>query len=532
MQGSTLSPETKNRLSAALDRISFGIARRLEIDLRALAAFRIALGLLVIGDLIKLSFDLTDFYTDYGVLPRTALYSDYSDPCTIHAITGEPWGIALIFVGTAVVALALIVGYRTRIATFVSWLLLLSLHARNPMILNGGDILFRMLLFWGIFLPLGERWSLDARRIDRDRTTVANAATMALLLQMILLYVTNAMHKSNGEMWMNGEAVVYIFSLEQFTVRLGPHLAGHYTLLRAFTYAWISLVILSPLLLLLTGYARALFATLFVGMHLGMMATMRLGPFPLIVVAGFIPFYQTAIWDLLSARASDLGLTDTLDGLWERLQTAWPDLPGPAAVALAAPAPAILDGDGPDLSEICERSRVVFTTILPYIFIVLVVLSNAQSVGYGAVPDRAEPVMDATGTEQSWRMFAPEPLQNDGWFVVPGELEDGTRADILQEEEELRWNGANRIDQMYPSHRWRKYLSNVRGASNENHRSYVANYLCESWNRNHDTKVESLTIWYVSQPSQPYENSEPTHEIHLQDYDCSGDLVQPTDQES
>ena len=61
-------------------------------------------------------------------------------------------------------AVALLVGYRTRLATIGSWILLASIHVRLPVVINAGDTLLRVLLFWSIFLPLGAMWSVDARR--------------------------------------------------------------------------------------------------------------------------------------------------------------------------------------------------------------------------------------------------------------------------------------------------------------------------------------------------------------------------------
>ena len=36
-----------------------------------------------------------------------------------------------------------------------------SLHARNPVIQHRGDELFRLLLMWTMFLPVGQRFSVD-----------------------------------------------------------------------------------------------------------------------------------------------------------------------------------------------------------------------------------------------------------------------------------------------------------------------------------------------------------------------------------
>ena len=133
------------------------------IDLRTLALYRVCLALIIIMDLVARARDLTAHYSDEGVLPRAALLGDIGQWApSLHLISGSPKIQALLFMLAGVVALALLVGYRTRAATILSWLLLLSLQARNPAIMQGGDMLLYLLLFWGIFLPLDARFSVDA----------------------------------------------------------------------------------------------------------------------------------------------------------------------------------------------------------------------------------------------------------------------------------------------------------------------------------------------------------------------------------
>src|SRR3954452_22414312 len=153
-----------------------------SLDLRSLAVLRIGLALLVLGDLAARATDLRAHYTDFGILPRAAL-SPFG-PASIHALSDSPWFLGTLFLIAALFALALLVGFQTRIACFVSWFLLLSLHGRNPIILQGGDILFRVLFFWSLFLPLGARFSLDALRsgppAERGQR-VCSAASAALI---------------------------------------------------------------------------------------------------------------------------------------------------------------------------------------------------------------------------------------------------------------------------------------------------------------------------------------------------------------
>ncbi|WP_238392182.1 HTTM domain-containing protein [Halorussus amylolyticus] len=282
------------------ERSRSAVARRLGIDARALAAFRVTLGLLLFVDLLLRSRDLVAFYTDVGVLPRTALREGFPILATlsIHTISGAAWVQVVLFLLAGVSALALVVGHRTTLAATVSWLLLVSLHARNPLVLSAGDSLLRRLLFWGLFLPLGARWSVDSLRAEAaSRNRVVSAATAALLLQVVVVYAVNAAFKLRGDRWIQGDAVRYVFSLDQFTVLFGDFVAQFPALLVAFDWVWLAMLACSPLLVVLTGRRRIAFASLFAAMHLGMALTMNLGLFPFIALVGLIPFLPARVWD-------------------------------------------------------------------------------------------------------------------------------------------------------------------------------------------------------------------------------------------
>ena len=134
------------------------------IDLRSLALFRICLGLIILIDLLTRLPDLNTFYTDAGLLPRAALVGQ-PQLISAHLMNGTVWFQAVLFLIQGVCAVGLLVGYRTRLMTWLSWVLMVSLHWRFRSILGGGDEYLRYLLFWSVFLPLGARWSVD-RALD------------------------------------------------------------------------------------------------------------------------------------------------------------------------------------------------------------------------------------------------------------------------------------------------------------------------------------------------------------------------------
>src|SRR5689334_20839721 len=141
MMFSTRSPSIESLAAPShfVSRAKSKIEQIFGIDLRTLALFRVCLSLIILLDLALRARDLTAHYSDYGVLPRAALLGDigWRVP-SLHFISGSAKVEALLFIVQGLVALAMLVGYRTRIATILSWLLALSLQSRNPALMQGG----------------------------------------------------------------------------------------------------------------------------------------------------------------------------------------------------------------------------------------------------------------------------------------------------------------------------------------------------------------------------------------------------------
>ncbi|WP_227259807.1 HTTM domain-containing protein [Salarchaeum japonicum] len=473
---------------SAAGRLRRLVASRAAIDARALAAFRIGLGSVVLLDLLLRLRNVRAFYTDYGVLPRETLYAEFPGfaSVSIHALSGGLALQLLLFALAAALSVCLLVGYHSRLAALLSLVLLVSLQARNPVVLNAGDSLLRRLLLWSVLLPLGRAWSVDAaRERGRDRALgpVASVATAGLLVQVVAVYAVNAALKLRGDAWLSGTAVRYVFSLDQFLRPLGELLAGYPALLTAADYAWVALLLASPLLLLTTGRVRGALAALLSVGHLGMLATMTLGVFPLVTVVALLVFQPAAVWNRLPDPQPR----------FDRLARRLPDLPRPST-------PWALVRRG--------------TRVLSVLLLAFVLVWNAAAVGVVQTPESA-PVQPS---ERSWDMFAPEPLGTDGWYVAPATTTTGETVDA--------WNGGTvsyakppDVSETYPSARWRKYLATVALFDGRSLADEFAAYLCRDWNATHDSTLAQVSVVFVAQPTR-LDGPEPIENRTLANHSC------------
>ncbi len=104
--------------------------------------------------------------------------------------------------------------------------------------------------------------------------------------------------------------------------------------------------------------------------------------------------------------------------------------------------------------------------------------------------------------DQSWGMFAPTVLKDDGWFVFEGTTSSNKKIDINR-------NGAN-ADYIKPTNvldyikddRQRKYQENYLFSYNDFIRPFYCEYLLKDWNNKHSVnKITSLQILFMKEVS-------------------------------
>ena len=285
------------------------VAETFAIDLRTLALFRAGLGSVLMVTLLLRFSDLTAFYTDAGVMPRAWLLMTESPlRWSVHFASGSALFQGAMLAAQALVAFCLLVGYHTRAATIISWFLLVSLHSRNPLALMGGDYLMVCLLFWGMFLPLAARWSVDAALSTTTPPDgrVLSWASAAIVLQTLSVYFFSALLKSDDVWWPDGTAVQHALMMDRFVLPVGIWVRD--TLpwaLKPLTYYVYFLELLGPLLALSPVWQKPLRFTvlmMLVLMHLGFALCLGIGHFPYVSWTSLTVLLGGWWWDWMGKR--------------------------------------------------------------------------------------------------------------------------------------------------------------------------------------------------------------------------------------
>jgi predicted DCC family thiol-disulfide oxidoreductase YuxK len=114
------------------------------------------------------------------------------------------------------------------------------------------------------------------------------------------------------------------------------------------------------------------------------------------------------------------------------------------------------------------------------------------------------PPLYFTRTDQIWDMFAPYPLKEDGWFVVPARLRDGSEID-LRRAAPVDYAKPGSVADAFGDLRWKTYLMHLWSQTYSTHRLFYGRYLCRSWNRTRDRDHQLMTfkIEYMLERTPP-----------------------------
>ncbi len=306
-----------------------------------MAASRIGLGLLVLIDCAQRAPVLADFYTDAGFVPRTAAYAVWAGlfpnappQWSLHALSGSlSWQIMLLALEAAA-ALALVVGYWTRIASIACFVLFISHCQRNALVCDAQDWALVAFLLWACFVPLDRAWTVGRRRFSPAFALGGlDVGTFAFTAQLVMLLFFAGLQKLlNSEAWRSGGAVEVVLRLEIGVTPLGHALADFPApLLRAVDYGVLASEIVAPWLLIVPvpRRVRSLALVLIAAHLLAFWACLDVGLLPWIVLAALLSRLPGEAWDFVGSLAKK-GRTPAASSTGGRRVLAWVVVAGAA----------------------------------------------------------------------------------------------------------------------------------------------------------------------------------------------------------
>lgn len=490
------------RFAAGLQR---GFLELGMLDARSLALFRISLGALIVLDVVLRLIDLRAFYTDFGVLPRVVVIEKHNPSAHFSLLmsSGAAWFQAVLFLMTAVSGACLALGYRTRVVAVASWVLLVSIHHRNPVILQGGDVLFRIMLLFAIVLPVSNVWSIDARS-KRAKPIRPSLLLFAYVAQLASVYIVTGIAKYKYVEWRDGLGLAYSLWLQQYTTWAGD-LMGTLPIpvLKALNTGTLAIEIVLPLFLLLPWRVpeiRNICIAVMMLFHLIILFTLKVGLFTLISIVAWLPLLTAGFWKAIAARSRG------------------------ACLAQLIAAPAAVE------SQPTPRWQLVVSQAVGGLFLLFLVVWNSANIFSGLKSSLRPPWLTHAafffGIDQSWEMFS-RPITADGWFIIPAVRADGTMVDLFSGEE---YEGPRRPDSVsasFPGDRWRKYWRNLLSADRQHQRLGLGRYLCRRGLEQSDPKrrIEAFQIIAIQEPIAADGVHGPPAKVLLWSHECKTGLL-------
>jgi Vitamin K-dependent gamma-carboxylase len=260
------------------------------IDVRQYAALRILFGGLSGGYFLQLAPLLPEQLSRTGWLGSIMQIASHN---------GGSWSLfflaprqypglfaAMVMVIGMVSAFTLMIGWHSKLSAITTWLVWVSVWNRNPLILDGDDAVLKIMSFYLLLSPCGNTWSVDGVRKPLPQF----AAIWPLRLvqfQVALIYFVSGWVKFHSTEWNEGTVLQYIVIHPQYSRWDGWGLIGS-----SFT-RWLMGVIADVIrwwevlfaILLLNPVTRKICISTGIVFHIGLLMTMNLRGFPLVMLS-------------------------------------------------------------------------------------------------------------------------------------------------------------------------------------------------------------------------------------------------------
>lgn len=271
-----------------------------------LGLVRMVFGVLTVGWAMALLPDLYNLFGEDGVAPEP---THWAYQWGLFEFFSSDQALLIGWVVLLLAALALAVGWHSRLAAIIVFVLIQSFIQRDRWAFNGGDALMSIEAMFLALSSCGAALSLDQRRRTGSFWSAQTRAPWVIRLlqvQLSVIYLANVQAKLAGEAWLDGSAASY--SWRAWPLYTAPEwLTGNPLLANAATWGTI-LIELAIAVLVWNRRCRPWVLAAGVALHLAIMITMSVGFHSLaifVLYLAFVPWERVAeLPDKLSRKRS------------------------------------------------------------------------------------------------------------------------------------------------------------------------------------------------------------------------------------
>lgn len=423
-----------------------------SLDYRSLALFRVILGLYLVLDARLRFYFVPYLYSDQSIIPRELVDLDQFSQMyhfQLLFISGSEWYSFAFFSVLMICGVFLLIGYKTRVSTFLCWLLYSSVVIRDPLTTHAADTLLILLLFWGLFLPLSKNFSIDSLLSNsqkNDKKITFSAATVALYFQVSLVYIMTGLFKASEATWKDGSYLYLTLSRFDYVKPFALLVYPFEGLLHFLTIFTLYLEIFGPFLLFIPFFFvqfRIFTILLFTGLQVSIGLMIDVGLFPLISCGAMFVFLPKQFWDTLNSKFPKNWTTLVID-TYSLLQNKF---------------------SGRDLISLSKREKnnssyTTLVNILVTVLILFVTFWNINQVS--SITKFSQTVKNigyALKLDQRWNMFV-RPAYTSEYIAVEVKFNDSEKVDLIKNLR-VHYGDINGIEHVgYINYRWRILFSN------------------------------------------------------------------------
>lgn len=212
------------------------------LDAHSAGAFRIATGLLCFTMYLCLAPNWIRFFAADGILSLSTGGRARTDDVWSLFHLADGYVNTYVLLGVGIVAsISFTIGFKTRTSTILLFLLQASMIHRTRAVVNGEDLVLRMLLFYSCFAPLGSELSVDAWLSRKKGVEPKSSMIWPIRLMQInfaLIYAFSLPIKLQSDVaWLNGDLMYYVLINETWSRWLWPEVLYNGVLSKIMTYA-------------------------------------------------------------------------------------------------------------------------------------------------------------------------------------------------------------------------------------------------------------------------------------------------------